>query len=309
MVLNRLALIVLAFFLIAADIAQSNIEDFQPKISKSSLSRLIDQPTITSVFQDSKEILWVGTQHGLYRFNGANRRVFNARNLRKDWIPVSDIRGIVEIGNHSIIVATFGAGLFKFNQITDTFEPLNTGQKHEHKFITSIYSGKSGTIWAGSTSSLYASNPGKPESIKWLKDQGHLKKIGVPVGITGDEFNRVYIATSDKLWVIDEVSRTIEAISPLNSGSSSRGRVHITSITYSGKDNVYLGTEDGKILKFQFGQSDVKPVRGELVASTSASVSNLLFHLGYLWIGTSDGLYQFDAANGIIGDFNSRNFF
>jgi ligand-binding sensor domain-containing protein len=44
----------------------------QPRLSKSPLSALIDQPVIAAIYRDSWGFLWVGTQEGLYRFDGAN---------------------------------------------------------------------------------------------------------------------------------------------------------------------------------------------------------------------------------------------
>ena len=83
----------------------------QVNIVKSPLTRLIQQPIITAIHRDSKGLLWIGTQQGLYMFDGAQLTPFNAEQTNESKIPVSNITGIGEISHDGLLIATFGGGL------------------------------------------------------------------------------------------------------------------------------------------------------------------------------------------------------
>ena len=126
------ALLTAVFLLYAIATANLALSDDKPRVDRSPLSRLIDQPTITSIYQDRSQVLWVGTQHGLYRFNGADRRIFSSNLSGADFIPVSDIRGIAEDSDGNILIATFGAGLLKWDSLSSSFRPLLLSETSEN---------------------------------------------------------------------------------------------------------------------------------------------------------------------------------
>ena len=80
-------LLTLAFCLSIVDHAYGA----QPRITPSSLSHMLQQPTVTAIHRDGTGILWIGTQQGLHRFDGANLTVFNTDRNSKNWIPDSEI--------------------------------------------------------------------------------------------------------------------------------------------------------------------------------------------------------------------------
>ena len=99
----------------------SNISHSAPqiKILQSPLSNKIEQPTITAIFKDQNGFLWIGTQHGLYKFDGVKILKFSSDLPGKTWIPVSYIMQISEDSIGRIIVATLGGGLLAWNFFSD----------------------------------------------------------------------------------------------------------------------------------------------------------------------------------------------
>jgi ligand-binding sensor domain-containing protein len=114
-------------------------------VSESPLSRHITQPTITSIHSDNRGFLWIGTQHGLYRFDGADYVFFDSDINNRNWIPASDIREISEFRG-SVLVATFGGGLLLWDRHAKKFEHLGPKSLGSQRFITHLLSTGSGRI-------------------------------------------------------------------------------------------------------------------------------------------------------------------
>ena len=108
----------------------------------------LSQHTTTAV-QDQDGFYWLGTQHGLYRFDGAELKNFRAvpeqsDSLSADWITalLVDQQGYVWIG-------TRYAGLNRFNPNTERFERIRAaGTLDASRLnIAKIYQDATGVIW------------------------------------------------------------------------------------------------------------------------------------------------------------------
>ena len=104
-------------------------DQLHPQISTSSLSQLLNHPTVTAIYKDKLGLVWLGTQYGLYRVNGHKKRFFSTNSSGENWIPASDIRAITENSRGEILVATFGAGI-AYGPITDLIA-TGLGKKRE----------------------------------------------------------------------------------------------------------------------------------------------------------------------------------
>ena len=118
----------LRFFLILLGLtflASSRVNSSpQIQISISPLSRKIQQPTITAILRDQQSFLWVGTQQGLYRFDGVSLTKFGSESEGNSWIPSSNIRRIVEDSNGRIFVASSSGELIVSDSSKQSFTTL-----------------------------------------------------------------------------------------------------------------------------------------------------------------------------------------
>jgi ligand-binding sensor domain-containing protein len=147
---------------------QTALAEQYSKISLSSLTWRMQQPTITCIYKDSRGLLWIGTQKGLYRFDGAELTHFNSDRRNRNWIPASDIRGIDESRDGGLLIATYGGGLLQWNEYFDLFEPPRSPPKSTHKFITHLIVSKSGRIWIGTKDTLTVYESDSPKKLRWI---------------------------------------------------------------------------------------------------------------------------------------------
>lgn len=82
----------------------------------------LSQLNVTSIIQDSKGFIWVGTRDGLNRYDGYQFVVY--RNNVKDSTSLSDnfIQDIIEDKNHNLWIATHAGGLCMYNRKSDSFK-------------------------------------------------------------------------------------------------------------------------------------------------------------------------------------------
>ena len=283
-----IALLTAIFLLYAISPANIALSDDRPRVDKSPLSRLIDQPTITSIYQDRSQVLWVGTQHGLYRFNGADRRIFSSNLSGADFIPVSDIRGIAEDSDGNILIATFGAGLLKWDASSSSFRPSLLSEISENTFVRLLHVSNSGIIWVGTSSGLAWISSDTDNKNDWLHHTMIREQVSEPVDFEGDQYGNTLIATKSSLWLASEENRSLEEIDLVNKtlpvGAS------LTSITLSGEGHLYVATDKGHILIFETG-SDLGKLAYDRLIRVPGSITETLFEKSILWAGTSDGLF------------------
>ena len=87
------------------------------------------------VFQDSKGFMWFGTNDGLNRYDGYNFTVFKPSPDKEHAINSNLIYSITEDHNGHIWIGTTGAGLNRFDPVSEKF----TAYRHDKNDENSLY--------------------------------------------------------------------------------------------------------------------------------------------------------------------------
>jgi ligand-binding sensor domain-containing protein/serine phosphatase RsbU (regulator of sigma subunit) len=107
----------LIYFLAALNLFSQDL-----KFKRFNRNEGLSSVNVKTIFQDSKDFIWIGTQDGLNRFDGYHFKIFKSNINDKNALLSADINCITEDSNHLIYIGTNGSGLSEYNMITETFK-------------------------------------------------------------------------------------------------------------------------------------------------------------------------------------------
>ena len=266
-------------------------------------------PIATSITQDQGGMLWLGTQHGLYRFDGSQSRVFRADpeddvSLSADWVTslLVDDTGILWVG-------TRYGGLNQYNPKTGHFHrvPLPAPYKDTVVEISVVYQDQQQGIWLGT----YGAG-----LFYWDKTNNELKAVSLPAEIDGVSthfINDVVIDDNQQLWLAigdaplrskgqarggliywDLARRSGRAWHPDNSGLSDDT---VTRLLLDQQQQLWLTTFYSGLWRLDIDQPDLQQVEGPAAWQGRGQLTDLVMtSKGDLWVSSYDaGLWHSPA--------------
>jgi ligand-binding sensor domain-containing protein/two-component sensor histidine kinase len=285
----------------------SNISHSAPqiKILQSPLSNKIEQPTITAIFKDQNGFLWIGTQHGLYKFDGVKILRFSSDLPGKTWIPVSYVMQISEDSIGRIIVATLGGGLLAWNFFSESFQILQESESTELAFVTELLITEADVAWAGTKAGLFRHDLSQASTTFSLSKEFEEIFRGSEISaIASDLKGNIYIASGLNIYKSSENLASLETVNWIESPNDYRDK--ITSLALSSNGRIFVGTDKGLLVSQDMAKnSDQVIIR--LGEKSPISITTLLFHDDLLWIGTNHGLSYSDTALSFFETYLSEN--
>jgi len=286
-------LFLIFLFMLFTGTMHQSLGSQQSRISTSPLSALIHQPVITSVVRDSKGILWIGTQQGLYRFDGAKLTVFNSESTSENWIPASDIRGIAEDSDHNLLIATYGGGLLKWNKYSEAFEPLKNSIFPNEDYVKRLFVSMHGDYWIGTKEAVIFYKPKSGNTPGWFHKHPIARKIGQPFAFVEDQAGTIFVGSESGLYRITPEQKTVERIHLDSNEIAGNRKVTALEIDNSGK--IFIGTNRGLLFSLNL-QNHSTSVSNTIRIQAPSSISSILLYEEKLLIGTDKGLSISDSS-------------
>ncbi len=97
------------------------------KFKRFSIDEGLSAVTVKTIYQDSQDFIWIGTQDGLNRFDGYHVKVFKSNQYSKTSLPSNDINCIFEDKDGLLYIGTNDGGLSVFNKQTELFTNYKAG--------------------------------------------------------------------------------------------------------------------------------------------------------------------------------------
>ena len=248
--------------------------------------------SVTSLFEDSGHVLWIGTDNTLYRYvDDAVTRVPGFQD--------TEVTDIAEAPDGTLWVATWGKGLFRVGE--NGPEAFLEGHQIEDILVS-----RSGRIWIADSSVEEGMLVYNAASRSFVSP-GLLFEGCSPArvcAIDEDDDGNLWLGTwNSGLYRLDAASRTVYSAIPPGMGLN-----HIHSVTHVGAWNFLLGSDDGLL------EADLLTGKQNLYRNDRkdpASLSDKFVypvirdHEGGLWIGTYYGGVNYVAPN--RGQFTFRS--
>lgn len=273
----------------------------QPRLSQSPLSETIEQPVITAIFRDSLGFLWVGTQEGLYKFDGANVTVFNSNGNNRNWIPSSDIRGIAADIDGDLLVATYGGGLLKLDSLLNTFTAYRHLDSVDNTLITSLHVAKDGNVWASTKDKLLLFSVNDEDFENWISSPEIKEIIGKPHAFLESSPGELVVGSSLGLSKISIRDRTILKYDL--SSLDTVGNFGVTALILDRAGRLVIGTDTANLAVLEMDEGNVV-AQNFLGGDFKRSISDFSLHENGLVIATDKGLYFSEMDLSYIEDIS-----
>ena len=97
------------------------------KFKRVSIEEGLSAVTVNTIFQDSQDFIWIGTQDGLNRYDGYHFKTFKNEPSNPKSISSNDVKCILEDKQGYIYFGSNGGGLSVYNKYTETFINYRSG--------------------------------------------------------------------------------------------------------------------------------------------------------------------------------------
>lgn len=149
--LRRLALL-LPFFLAPA-IEPARAQDREPVFERLTQNDGLSNNGVTSLLQDRRGFLWIGTEDGLNRYDGFTFKTYYHRNGDQKSLPRNPIRIFQESEDGKLWVGG-GSTVGSYNPVEDSFETLSIPQLEGHG-INDLLQDRKGFLWIATEAGLF----------------------------------------------------------------------------------------------------------------------------------------------------------
>lgn len=164
------------------------------------VSEGLSQHSASSLLQDSKGFLWVGTRQGLNRYDGVHFKSYQQSFKDSTSLSNSIIQCLMEDNEGNIWIGTYGGGLNLYHYQEDRFYSFRHNKKDPNSlsddFVMSIFEDFSGNIWVGTE------NGGLN---RFNKSQGTFKRFlsneADPQSISSNNISAINQDDNGNLWI------------------------------------------------------------------------------------------------------------
>ncbi len=234
----------------------------------------LSQSEVYCTFQDSRGLIWFGTQAGLNRFDGRNFVAYDRDPLNPKSISSGWVHAIAESPDGNLWIGTRN-GLNKFNPATQEFEHFLTSQEDidflGNNTVYGVLVENNDLIWIKTDFTISKFIPSKKKFIHY----SHKSDDDIFTEAKSD-FSLPMIKTKDGIWAgsstglqfLDFKHDRIQSFHHKEGDPFSIPGDYVTALAMDYSGNLYVGTDNG-LAYFQTFYKSVRP-------STSLELNNAL---------------------------------
>lgn len=194
-IMSHLNYFIQCFLLFFLSITVNAIEN-NLKVNRLNLN--LSHNTVTTIFQDSRGYMWLGTLNGLNRYDGNSVKIYEHNPLDSASLSNSRIYKIAEDQNGNLWIATDN-GLNCYNESTDNFihyfNQKDNNRSLTQNLISDVKVDAKGKIWVA-CSDLCLFNPATNNFTRFT-----IKTSGLPNPPNSDH-NFIYEDKSGRIWYV-----------------------------------------------------------------------------------------------------------
>jgi len=239
------------------------------------------------MYKDKQGYIWIGTQRGLFLYDGVKLSLFSPNKPGQRKIPDSEIRSIGEDIEGNLLVATFDAHVLKWDQHQKTFVALLDSRKMNSTFLFSMVPSKLGYIWLNTDSHIGMYTTHGSEIARWIDTKEERLEAGRPTMIREDSKGNLIVGRSNSYSIINPHDATIKTVRIKN--ENLRHKYQITAIDEIDSHSLLVGTDAGDLLLLEKKTGYVK--RFYQLDPKALLVTDFLKVNDKILVGTDQGLY------------------
>jgi len=262
---------------------------------------------ITTIAQDSKGFLWVGTSDGLNRFDGYEFKIY--RNIENDSTSLvkNTVQSIFEDSYGKLWISTLNSGLHYYNRATDAFCRI---PEFSHKYcqVFRITEDRHHNIWIGGVLDTYAFIAKRDHQTgTWEKFKLFPAVEGIYAILQSSE-NEFWLGSqADGLFLWNKKTNNFKQYQHNPNNPNSLPGNFVNEIIQDTHGHLWISTHDGGLCKFDIKNNSYTNFTIQSKAKTtipSNTIRGMCQDGRYLWIASENGgLSKMDMTTEILTNY------
>lgn len=268
-----------------------------------STDKELSNSLINAVYQDRKGFIWIATENGLNKFDGARFSIYRHITADSSSLKNNYVRTLFEDSRGNFWIGCIN-GLQQYDRATDSFHelfiPRKDGRKNPH--ITSIIERRNGDIWIATSGQGAISFKKDNKSSSFHIETELTERIG------SNYLNVIFEDSRQNLWIATE-EKGLYRYSPENKELKSYKAPYniagddVSAICEDAHGHIFVGTLTKGLFKLsarQEGNFEPVPYHNQM----NLNIRTLIIDTqGRLFIGTDgEGVKEYQPQQNIIVD-------